>query len=1211
MTRTNRLIHATSPYLLQHATNPVDWYPWGTEALSKAKTEDKPILLSIGYSACHWCHVMERESFESEEIAALMNAYFVPVKVDREERPDLDDVYMAATLALNQGQGGWPMTVFLTPDQEPFYAGTYFPPEDAWGRPGFRTVLKRIADLWQSERANLRLQAADLADHLRQGARPAPGSSPGEAELRAALDQLAQDFDPRHGGFGGAPKFPPTMAMALLLRCHRRFGDDRALAMVRTTLAAMARGGLHDHVGGGFFRYATDERWLVPHFEKMLYDNALLARAYLEGFAATGDAAFARVAGQTLDYVLQEMTSPEGGFYSATDADSEGEEGKFFVWTPAQVREALGDGDSDEEAARHFCAFYDITDTGNWEGKSIPNTPEALADVAARLGLPVEELRTSLEGTRARLYEARHRRVPPAKDDKILTAWNGLMISALAEGSRVLGERRYLLAAERAARFLLARLRSEDGELLRTYRIGTAAVPAFLEDHAYLAEGLLDLYEAGAPEAFLREAEALADRMLDRFAAPGGGFFATTAEHEALILRPREGHDGATPSANATAAHVLARLSFHLDSRRFRDEAALALRAYGKGLARHGRAFAKSLLVVDLLLDGPVEIAFVGRAGGEDLDGLRREVGRHFLPNRIVAHHDPSSGRSSLPLLAGKDLVDGRAALYVCHGFVCRAPVTGPDDVHRALTEKPPTPAGSFLAPSRRTGHARPDATAAHASRWQARGCTEGFRPLGRTGLMVSRLGFGTYRVDDETPEHGAALERALLSGCNLIDTSTNYTDGGSERLVGEVLEALVASGKIQREDVVVVSKIGYIQGDNLKMAQARAAAGEPFPEVVECGKGLWHCLHPVFLADQLQRSLDRLGLATLDFCLLHNPEYFLADAVSQGYADLERLREEFYRRLEEAFHFFEGEVRAGRLLGYGVSSNTAVKPPADPEATSLTRMLAAARQAGGEAHHLRLLQLPMNLVEAGAALEENNGPDERQTVLEHAKAQGVGVLVNRPLNAFGREGLVRLADVSVPEAACDLEEQIAVVGRLEEEYLRDIASRLEAAEKGVPPDQFFRFAEALGTLRDRVKSLEHWREIEAQALLPRLTQALRTLDRSLGGDLGRTWRDWRARYVPEMRRALDELGRLAALGSAATSKAIGHALEPLFPEAQRHESLSRKALWIAASTPGVSAVLCGMRRVAYVEDALGILGWPRFSRALAAFPAVAKVELP
>src|SRR5438445_638126 len=567
----NRLVDATSPYLLQHAHNPVHWFPWGEEALARAREEGKPIFLSIGYSACHWCHVMERESFEDEAVAELMNRHFVSIKVDREERPDLDDIYMAATLAMNQGQGGWPMTVFLTPDQEPFFAGTYFPPEDRGGRPGFSTVLKRIAELWEKDRDSVKEQGAQLADYLRENAKAAPGGEVGEDALRQAAQQLGREFDARRGGFGPAPKFPPSAGLSLLLRIHRRFGDEHAQEMVRKTLDAMARGGIYDQVGGGFARYSTDARWLVPHFEKMLYDNAQLARVYLEGFQATGEGLYRRVATETLDYVLREMTDPAGGFYSATDADSEGEEGKFFVWTPAEVREALGP--EGEELARRFCAYYDVTEGGNWEGRSIPNAPRALDDVARELGIAPAELEGSLGDARARLYEARKRRVPPGLDDKVLTAWNGLMISALAEGFRALGDQRYLEAARRAADFLLGALRRPDGGLLRTWRRGRAHLDAYLEDYAFFAEALVDLYEAGGAPKYLEEAASLADRIRKDFAAEEGGFFSTGRGHESLIVRPREGHDGAIPSANAAAAMALARLSYHLDRPDLREAA--------------------------------------------------------------------------------------------------------------------------------------------------------------------------------------------------------------------------------------------------------------------------------------------------------------------------------------------------------------------------------------------------------------------------------------------------------------------------------------------------------------------------------------------------------------------------------------------------------------------------------------------------------------
>jgi hypothetical protein len=1200
---TNRLIDATSPYLLQHAHNPVDWFPWGEEALARAKAEDKPILLSIGYSACHWCHVMERESFENQSIAELMNRSFVCIKVDREERPDLDDVYMAATLAMNHGQGGWPMTVFLTPEQEPFFAGTYFPPDDRGGRPGFPTVLERIAEMWKHDRASVKDQGVQLAEYLRENAKAAPGGSVGEEALRTALDQLARDFDPQWGGFGRAPKFPPSAGLSLLLRLHRRFGEARALEMVRKTLDAMARGGMYDQVGGGFARYSTDERWLVPHFEKMLYDNAQLARVYLEGFQATGEPFYRRIAAETLDYVLREMTDAAGGFYSATDADSEGEEGKFFVWTPAEVRAAVGD----DELARRFDAYYDITEGGNWEGNSIPHTPRRLGEVAAQLGVAPGDLEASLDEARKRVYEARKLRVPPALDDKVLIAWNGLMISAFAEGARVLDDARYLGAARRAADFLLGTLRRPDGRLLRTWRAGRAQLDAYLEDYAFLAEGLVDLYEAGGGPKYLDAAAALADRMREDFAAEEGGFFSTARGHEALIVRPREGHDGAIPSANAAAAMALARLSYHLDRPELRDDAGRALRAWGKAIARQPRSFAKSLAVVDFLLEGPVELALVGAAGEAGFDALRRDLGRRYLPNRILASHDPAAGEATSPLLRGKTLVEGRAALYVCRGYACQRPVTEAASVDVALASaRTMDDAGRnapALAAEALAGAATAEATAAYARRQHAG--DSGYGPLGRTGLTCSRVGFGGYRVDDETPEHREALRRALLSGCNLIDTSTNYTDGGSETMVGDVLAELVRQGRVRREEVIVVSKIGYVQGGNLEVAQRRETEGRPFPEMVKYGEGIWHGIHPEFLADQLPRSLARLQLETLDVGLLHNPEYYLSDAHERSAGKLESRREEFYRRLQDAFTWLERQVTAGRLRAYGVSSNTCTRAATDPEFTSLTRMLAAAEAAGGGGHHFRVLQLPMNLVESGAALEKNNGPALDRTVLEYAAEHGFGVLVNRPLNAIVGEGMLRLASIAPGTQEIEIEAQFAVVAALEAEFRRDIASRLQTAEGRVPPESLFRWSADLQGAAAHIRGLEHWQALESQRILPRLLQVVQVMDQGLPGKLGDTWQAWRSRYLPELQKLLGELRRQAALKSQEAIAGVVAAIDPRLPADRRGESLSRKALWVVASTPGVSSVLNGMRTPAYVDDALGILAWPPLPDPIAVYEAV------
>lgn len=1219
----NRLHTETSPYLLQHALNPVDWYPWGPEALTAARSSNKPILLSIGYSACHWCHVMERESFENEAIAAVMNRYFICIKVDREERPDLDEIYMAATVAMNNGQGGWPMTVFLTPDQEPFFAGTYFPPEDRWGRPGFGTLLKKIADYWEKDAAGVRTQAKDMTERLKgEGRIPSP-ISVSASVLDDAVTQFTEDFDKTYGGFGGAPKFPPAAGLSLLLRCYRRTGDAHTLAMVTKTLDMMAAGGIYDHIGGGFARYSTDARWLVPHFEKMLYDNALLARVYVEAYQVTKNPAYRRVACEVLDYVLRDMAGPTGGFYSATDADSEGVEGKFFVWQPAEVQAAAGN----PEDARRYCALYDITEKGNWEHASIPNRLRPLSEVAKELNLTSDELLEAAARVTPLLYRARLQRVPPGLDDKILTAWNGMMISAMAEAARVFGDTRYRDAAMQTADFLLKTHVQSDGRLLRTSRAGRAHLDAYLEDYAYLAEGLIDLYEAGAHERYLQAAAGLADRLLSDFIdGENGGFFTTAKHHEALILRGREGADGATPSGNAVAASALARLACHFDRQDWRDAAVGAIRAYGRQITRYPRAFAKSLAVVDFLTEGPVELAFVGDGQQAAAQALYRAVAEEYLPNRIIASMDSNAG-SILPLLQRKSVVAGQPALYICRNFSCQRPVTDSRAVAEALRAYQSGAGiaadrtGTLLRGSQLSGHATVQGTAAYAANMvglsQSGSLAHGYTPGGSTGLTVSRLGFGTYRVDTKTPEHKQAFKQALAAGCNLIDTSTNYMDGDSERLVGAVLSELVKAGQLAREQVVVVSKIGYVQSQNLKLAEAREKSGRPYPDMVKYGDGIWHCLHPEFLADQLALSLDRLGLATLDVCLLHNPEYFLSEAAHRKERDLVGLREAFYGRLQRAFAYFETQVAAGRLQYYGVSSNTVTSPADHPEATSLSRMLDAARAAAREAnqstHHFRWLQCPMNLFESGALLTPNTGAGGTETVLDLARKEGVAVLVNRPLNAMPGQGggILRLADFPLEDQPVEFARQRERVAALEDEYRRTIAPSVPKSGQGTDPAEFFNWAHELDRVRPQLQGLEHWEQIEHQMIAPHVNQVLQALSRTLSGTAAEQWEAWRDRYVPELLTLLRGLRREATERSRRRTAAVATALDAALPQGRRSESLSRKALWLLTSTPGVTSVLNGMRTPAYVEDSVGVLHWPALESARAAFEIAKTIAFP
>jgi uncharacterized protein YyaL (SSP411 family) len=665
----NHLSDSLSPYLLQHAQNPVDWHPWGDEALAKARTEQKPIFLSIGYSACHWCHVMERESFENPAVAEVMNDHFVCIKVDREERPDLDDLYMDAVQTLT-GRGGWPMSVWLTPDLEPFYGGTYFPPESRGGMPGFVPLLKRIAELWREDRTGVVKQAGELAAELRRQAAVEAGDQvPGDTVVDAALAQLRRGFDARWGGFGPAPKFPQQMAVALILT--RGTAEDRAMAL--RTLDAMWAGGLYDHLGGGFARYSVDAQWLVPHFEKMLYDNAQLACCYLTAFQATGKPRYAQVARGTLDYLLRDLRDPSGGFHSSEDADSEGEEGKFYVFTPEEVREALGEADG-----ARFCAAFGITATGNFErGTSVVHRfscpPEA--------ELPEEEDQVLRE--RLRLW--RDRRVRPGKDDKVLAAWNGLALSALARGFQVLGDPRYLAAAEACAGFLRRELWRE-GRLLRVWRQGKAHTAGFLEDDAAVLEGLVDLFEAGFDPSWLRWAEELAEGMLVRFEDQAeGGFFSTEAGQADLLFRQKPGFDNALPSGNTLAARALLRLSRHLQREEFRVAAEGTLRCFGPWMTRAPRAFLGLLSVVDLACRELLEVAVAGDPTEATVRAMLQEVHGRFLPGLVLS----VSTEHSLPLHVGRHQGAKGAQAFVCRGQTCALPVGSARELALLLRESP------------------------------------------------------------------------------------------------------------------------------------------------------------------------------------------------------------------------------------------------------------------------------------------------------------------------------------------------------------------------------------------------------------------------------------------------------------------------------------------------------------------------------------------
>jgi uncharacterized protein YyaL (SSP411 family) len=647
----NQLINETSPYLLQHAHNPVDWYPWGPEALERAAKEDKLILLSIGYSACHWCHVMEHESFENEAIAEIMNRNFVNIKVDREERPDLDQIYMTAVQIMT-GSGGWPMTMFLLPTGEPIFGGTYFPPDDRYGRPGFKRVLETIADAYRTRRSELIENAKGLRDHLsRQAFQKQDGASIDSSILELAYRAMASRFDPREGGFGGAPKFPPSMSLDFLLRYHHRTGDEHALHMATITLDKMAYGGMYDQVGGGFHRYSTDNHWLVPHFEKMLYDNALLARVYVDAFRVTQDGLYRRIAEETLDFVVREMRAPNGAFYSTQDADSEGVEGKFYVWSLKEFRTVVGPD------ANLIADYFDVTEHGNWEETNILHVA----------GEANPELQAKIDAAKKKLYTARESRVHPGRDEKVLTDWNGLMMRAFAEAAAAFGRDDYRQVAEANASFILNTL-WDGNRLLHSFKDGRARFNGYLDDYANVVDGLFALYELTFDYKWLEAATRVADRMIEQFwDDESGGFYFTSKDHEALLTRTKDFFDNATPSGNSVAADVLLRLASILDRNDYRQKADDIFSAAAGFLKQYASGFGRMLGAVDFQIGPSKEIALIGSA--EPFIGVLR---KRFLPRVVVA----GGVGDSVPLLRDRPMLNGQPTAYVCENFTCKQPVT-------------------------------------------------------------------------------------------------------------------------------------------------------------------------------------------------------------------------------------------------------------------------------------------------------------------------------------------------------------------------------------------------------------------------------------------------------------------------------------------------------------------------------------------------------
>ena len=683
---TNRLINETSPYLLQHAHNPVDWYPWGEEAFERAKKEEKPVFLSIGYSTCHWCHVMERESFENEQIAEIMNKHFISIKVDREHRPDVDGIYMNAVQMMT-GSGGWPLSVFLTPEGKPFFGGTYFPPKDIYGRPGFERVLLSIADAWKNRRQELVESSNKISEVLSSLTGPTEKETLSPDMLQAGFDYFKATFDAANGGFGPAPKFPQPTNLSMLLSYWHRTNDTYALQMTEKTLDVMAKGGIYDHIGGGFHRYATDGRWLVPHFEKMLYDQALLSKVYIQAYQATGKQKYAKTAREIFDYVLRDMTDTEGGFYSAEDADSEGKEGVFYVWDPKQIKSIL-----DKDEAEIFAAYYGVTEKGNFEeNKTILNITVSTAQLEEKFQKDHAAIMNALSNARLKIFNERAKRIRPHRDDKIITAWNGLMISSMAYGGAVLQEEKYIRAAERAAKFILNTVHKKS-RLMRYYRQGRAVEPAFLDDYAFTIMGLLDLYGASFETKWLIEAKMLAEEMIKLFADnEQGGFFLTGKDSEKLITRIKPSTDGVIPSGNSAASFALLKLGKLTMNQYFTEQGGKVLESFSRQL-KHSSAYSSEMLSALNFWLGPTqEIVIAGDADATYTQPMLKLIRSKFLPNAVILFHQQNNANSgidkTIPFINNLTAIEGKATAYVCENYACNRPVNKIDDLDKILSD--------------------------------------------------------------------------------------------------------------------------------------------------------------------------------------------------------------------------------------------------------------------------------------------------------------------------------------------------------------------------------------------------------------------------------------------------------------------------------------------------------------------------------------------
>lgn len=1198
MGQPRRLRSEISPYLRKHAEHSIDWYPWGEEAIARARDEGKPLFVSSGYLACHYCHLMAQESFSDEGISQLLNDGFICIKVDKEERPDVDEVYMSAAIALN-GSGGWPLSVFLTPDLEPFFAGTYFPPHDLEGQPGFSTLLSKITEMWKADRGTLEKQASELAHHIKQQQELPPKSGVSADVLVAARRGLATQFDETFAGFGTAPKFPPAAALRFLLEQSVTNGDEQALTMATQTLDAMMTGGIFDHLAGGFFRYSVDREWTVPHFEKMLYDNAQLAEVYLLAHQATRNPAYAQAARAVLDFSLTELRSPEGGFFTAISADSDGREGAYYLWTRAEIESVLG-----QPAATYFCEFYSVTHQGSWGGHTVLSMRRSLSGVASELGIDVPKLVQSLETSRSQLLEQRAKRPAPLIDDLILTGHSALMLRALCTAAAVLQDTRYLDAARRTGQFLCRDLMSNQGEgspcqqLCRSYHGGEARGAALLEDCAYLADALISLYEVTGETVWLAQSISLTTDLCDNFKGAGqepysGALFSTPSGHPTPLYRPKSAHDEAAGSANAVAARACARLWQHTLEPQFRDQALAIASAYGTKMKRQPRAYCALLSVVDQLLTPAVTVLLSGQPRSAPWAEMVHAATAVFAPHVAIVPllEAPASDHPS-PLVQGR--FGDQARAYLCEKNSCRAPIDHPSELRAAmltLNEEARRHKQSELVSMRLPGRVSAEATQALRDRGLLPPGAYAELPLRRQEAknqphpLIARVGIGTHRVGTDAAQHRQAIRTALRAGLNLIDTSPSFAMGDSERVVGQVLSELISEGTASRQQLVIVSKVGVARGAAAAGLARRRKTDEGPRHTVALGDSAdssWEngafSLDPDFIRNQVGASLERLGIEQLDICLLQSPEHLCAAGVTS-----DQLRE----ALKDAFACLESLVHKGSIGCYGVLSNTFEAPASDEDSStfplSIQVLSDIAQQVGGADHHFSVLELPWNVVERGASQPGELGA----SLVARAAQAGLCVLSNRPLSAFVEGALLRLVDPPAKEEGTSpdgLARARYRVASLEAEFETTFAAQLRLAGRA-GPDPLLVLAGALGQTLERSETVQQFDLAEKTLVTATVVSLLKQLDAAFSQDKSK-WPQFRHNYVQAVSAWLGQARAQCIERTGEHLRAHRGRLNPT----SEGRPWAERALLETLNETHITCVLLGQRNEEHVETALRAL---------------------